>query len=174
VSRFGLTTGDVVAGLGLAESTPGPLIMVVQFLGFVAAYRQPGSLPPFVAGTLGAAITVWATFAPSFLWIFLGAPYVERLRQNRHLRAALSLITAAVVGVVASLGLTFAAVVLFGQVGTVSPLGHAVPWPDWTSLRGFASAIAVGAFVAMWRFRVPVPWIVVASAAAGLGWSVLR
>jgi chromate transporter len=174
VTRFGLATADVVAGLGLAESTPGPLILVVEFLGFLAAYRAPGSLPPTVAGALGALVTVWATFVPSFLWIFLGAPYVERLRDNDHLRAALSMITASVVGVIASLALTFAASVSFDEVRSVSPLGHPVPWPVWLSLRGLAAAIAIVSFVAMWRFKVSVVWIVLASATAGLAWSTLR
>jgi chromate transporter len=174
VTRFSVATTDVVAGLGLAESTPGPLIMVVQFLGFLAAYRDPGSLPPVVAGTLGAFVTVWATFAPSFLWIFLGAPYVERLRGNAELRAALSMITACVVGVIASLALTFAAAVLFRDVGSLAPAGHAVPWPDLASIRPFAALVAGAAFVAMWRYKVPVPWIVAISAAAGLAWAAVR
>jgi chromate transporter len=148
--------------------------MVVQFLGFLAAYRDPGSLPPVVAGTLGALVTVWATFAPSFLWIFLGAPYVERLRGNAELRAALSMITACVVGVIASLALTFAAAVLFRDVGSVAPAGHAVPWPDLSSIRPFAALVAGAAFVAMWRYKVPVPWIVAVSAAAGLAWAAVR
>jgi chromate transporter len=174
VTRFSVTTTDVVTGLGLAESTPGPLILVVQFLGFLAAYRDPGSLPPFVAGTLGALVTVWATFAPSFLWILLGAPYVERLRGNDDLREALSMITACVVGVIASLALTFAAAVLFRDVASVAPARHAVPWPDLTSVRPFAALVAGAAFVAMWRYKVPVPWIVGASASAGLAWAAVR
>ena len=174
VARFSVTTTDVVAGLGLAESTPGPLILVVQFLGFLAAYRDPGALPPFVAGSLGALVTVWATFAPSFLWIFLGAPYVERLRGNERLRGALSMITASVVGVIASLALTFAAAVLFREVGSVTPVGHPIPWPDVGSVRPFAAVIAAAAFVAMWRYKVPVPWIVGASAVAGLAMAAVR
>ena len=174
VARFGLATTDVVAGLGLAETTPGPLIMVVQFLGFLAAYRSPGSLAPVVAGTIGAAVTVWATFVPSFLWIFLGAPYIERLRSEPRLRAALSTITASVVGVISSLAVTFGAAVLFEDVGIASPVGHAIPSPVWASIDGFALAVAAAAFAAMWRFRVAVPWIVLASAGAGLLWSALR
>ncbi|HSL11425.1 MAG TPA: chromate efflux transporter [Actinomycetota bacterium] len=174
VSRFSVATADVVAGLGLAESTPGPLIMVVQFLGFLAAYRDPGSLPPFVAGLLGALVTVWATFAPSFLWIFLGAPYVERMRGNQRVRGAFSMVTASVVGVIGSLALTFAAAVVFTDVSSVAPLGHGVPWPVWSSVEPFAAVVAIAAFVAMWRYTVPVPWIVAISAVGGLLWSVLR
>ena len=98
----------MVVGLGLAETTPGPLIMVVEFVGFVGAYQHPGGLDPLVAGVLGAVVVTWATFAPCFLWIFLGAPYVERLRGNVRLSAALETITAAVVGVIANLAVTFA------------------------------------------------------------------
>ena len=107
VQQFGwLLPGQMVTGLGLAESTPGPLIMVTEFVGFLGAYRHPGGMAPTVAGVLGAMVTTWATFAPCFLWIFLGAPYVERLRRNRALSAALSTITAAVVGAIASLALS--------------------------------------------------------------------
>jgi len=159
VVRYGwLSPGDVVAGLGLAESTPGPLIMVVQFVGFLAAYRFPGDLPPLVAGVLGSAVTVWATFAPCFLWIFLGAPYVERLRGDRRLGAALGAITAAVVGVIASLALTFGVHVLFDRIEVVTTLGAAVPVPDIGTVDPFALAIAATAFVAIHRFRAnPAP-----------------
>ncbi len=103
-----LTAGEMVRGLALAESTPGPLILVVQFVAFVGAYHAPGSLEPWVAGVLGALLTVWVTFVPCFLFIFLGAPYVERLRDNRALSSALTGITAAVVGVIGSLAVFFA------------------------------------------------------------------
>ena len=109
VHHYGwLLPGQMVTGLGLAESTPGPLIMVTEFVGFIGAYRNPGGLDPLVAGVLGATVTTWATFAPCFLWIFLGAPYVERLRGNRALTAALSSVTAAVGGGVRNLAVTFA------------------------------------------------------------------
>jgi len=108
VRRFALSPDDVVAGLALAETTPGPLILVVEFYGFLAAYRSPGTLTPAVAGALGAAVTVWATFAPCFLWVFLGAPWVERLRANRALRSALAAVTAAVVAAVATVTATAA------------------------------------------------------------------
>jgi chromate transporter len=95
-------------GLGMAETTPGPLIMVVQFVGFMAAYRDPGTLPPLLAGTLGGLLATWATFVPCFLWIGLGAPFIERLRDNKPLGGALAGITAAVVGVILNLAIWFA------------------------------------------------------------------
>ncbi|OYY83562.1 MAG: chromate transporter, partial [Rhizobiales bacterium 35-66-30] len=109
VDTFGwLAPGEMVDGLGLAETTPGPLIMVLQFVGFLAAYRAPGVLDPLLAGCLGALLTTWVTFAPCFFWIFLGAPYIEALRGNKAISSALSAITAAVVGVVMNLALWFA------------------------------------------------------------------
>jgi chromate transporter len=174
VGRFGLYGSDVVAGLGLAETTPGPLILVVEFLGFLAAYRDPGNLSPTVAGLLGAAVTLWATFAPCFLWIFLGAPWVERLRASRRLRGALSAVTAAVVGVIVSLSVTVAVLVLFEDVRTVTPFRAPIPWPALASVNGFHLFIAAAAFVAIRRFHVHVVWVVIASAAAGLLWSLVR
>jgi chromate transporter len=169
IVRFGwLSPSDVVTGLGLAESTPGPLIMVLEFVGFLAAYRFPGDLPPLVAGVLGAAVTVWATFAPCFLWIFLGAPYVERLRGDRRLGAALGAITAAVVGVIASLALTFGVHVLFDRVRTVEPLGSPVPLPDAGTLDVVALAIAVASFVAIFTFRRNPALVALACGLAGL------
>ena len=120
VHRFGwLKPAEMMDGLGMAETTPGPLIMVVQFVGFMGAYRNPGDLPPLVAGMLGAVITVWVTFVPCFFWIFLGAPYIERLRGNLNLSAALSSITAAVVGVVLNLAIWFGIHVLFETITEV-------------------------------------------------------
>ena len=110
---------EMMDGLGMAETTPGPLIMVVQFVGFMGAYRNPGGLPPLAAGVLGSVITVWVTFVPCFFWIFLGAPYIERLRGNLNLSAALSSITAAVVGVVLNLAIWFGIHVLFENVAEV-------------------------------------------------------
>jgi chromate transport protein ChrA len=108
VEGFGwLGPGEMLDGLGMAETTPGPLIMVLQFVGFMAAFRDPGSLPPLLAGTLGGLLATWVTFTPCFLWIFLGAPFVELLRGNRALTAALSAITAAVVGVILNLAIWF-------------------------------------------------------------------
>jgi chromate transporter len=174
VRRFGLSPADVVAGLALAETTPGPLILVVEFYGFLAAYRNPGALPPVAAGVIGAAVTVWATFAPCFLWVFLGAPWVERLRTNRALRAALAAVTAAVVGVIASLALTVAAGVLFDDVRIVKPFWASIPVPVPSSIDLFSLAVAGAAFVAIRRFRVNVAWVALGGAAAGLASAVVR
>jgi chromate transporter len=174
VRRFGLTGADVVAGLALAETTTGPLILVVEFYGFLAAYRSPGSLSPVAAGMLGAAVTLWATFAPCFLWVFLGAPWIERLRTNRGLRAALAAVTAAVVGVIASLALTVAAGVLFDELRTVQPFWAPIPVPVLSSIDLFSVAVAAVAFVAIRRFRINVAWVALAGAIAGLGLAVVR
>ena len=169
VGVFGwLRPGQMAVGLGLAESTPGPLIMVVEFVGFVGAYTHPGSLPPLVAGVLGATIAVWATFAPCFLWIFLGAPFIERIRGNVRLASALQTVTAAVVGVIANLAATFAAVTLFREVRTVEVIGGRIPVPVWSEIDMFAVAVAAIAFVALWRFHRPVVPVILASATAGL------
>jgi chromate transporter len=169
VEHFGwLDPGQMVTGLGLAESTPGPLIMVTEFVGFLGAYRFPGGLDPVVAGILGATVTVWATFAPCFLWIFLGAPFIERLRGNKVLNAALSSVTAAVVGVIGNLAVTFTVVTLFGLVRQGRLLGVTFPVPDLSSLDVFACLLAVAGFVALWKYRLNVLWLVSGSAMAGL------
>jgi chromate transporter len=133
VSHYGwLGPAEMVRGLALAETTPGPLIMVVQFVAFVAAYRDPGSLNPWVAAVLGSLITTWVTFVPCFLFVLLGAPYVERLRSNRSLSAALTGITAAVVGVIANLAVYFALHTLFAETKQIDsgPLNLTVPVLD--------------------------------------------
>ncbi|MFP5455450.1 MAG: chromate efflux transporter, partial [Alphaproteobacteria bacterium] len=133
VGTYGwLQPGEMLNGLGLAETTPGPLIMVVQFVGFLAAYRGSTGLPPLAAATLGAILTTWVTFLPCFLWIFAGAPFVERLRGNKALSAALSAITAAVVGVILNLALWFAIHTLFGQVRRIAfgPFAFDAPVPS--------------------------------------------
>jgi chromate transporter len=169
VQHFGwLEPGQMVTGLGLAESTPGPLIMVTQFVGFLGAYRFPGGLDPVVAGLLGATVTVWATFAPCFLWIFLGAPYIERLRGNRALNSALSAVTAAVVGVILNLAVTFGIVALFESVRRGELMNVTFPVPSPSSLDVFALALAVAGFVALWKYRLNVLWVVSGSAVAGL------
>lgn len=172
VQTYGwLLPGQMVVGLGLAESTPGPLIMVLEFVGFVGAYQNPGDLDPLLAGTLGAFVAVWATFVPCFLWIFLGAPYIESLRGNRRLAAALQAVTAAVVGVIANLAVTFAVSVLFEDVGTIALLGRfEVPSPVWSSIDWFATAVAVVAFVGLWRFKWKVLPVIGVCALAGLIW----
>jgi chromate transporter len=147
VERHGwITPAQMLDGLGLAESTPGPLILVVQFVGFLAAYQVAGAAHPLLAGTLGALITVWVTFVPCFLWIFLGAPYVEALRGNHALNSALAAITAAVVGVIANLALWFATHVLFA---TVSAAGV----PDFASVRWLPLALTLVALLVMFVLR---------------------
>jgi chromate transporter len=169
VGVFGwLRPGQMAVGLGLAESTPGPLIMVVEFVGFVGAYQHPGGLPPLVAGVLGATVVVWATFAPCFLWVFLGAPSIERIRGNVRLASALQTVMAAVVGVIANLAVTFGVVTLFRAVRTVDVLGGELPVPVWSEVDPFAVAVAGVVFVALWRLHWPVIPMIAASAAAGL------
>jgi chromate transporter len=169
VVRFGwLSASEMAVGLSLAETTPGPLIMVVVFVGFLAAYREPESLAPVAAGVAGALVVAWATFVPSFLWIFLGAPSVERLRGNERLAGALTAITASVVGVIANLALVFATSVLFDEVNVRTPFGHEVAVPVLGSADLLAIAVAVGSFVAIRRFRVNVVWVIVAAGLVGL------
>lgn len=155
VDTFGwLAPGEMVDGLGLAETTPGPLIMVLQFVGFLAAYRAPGALDPLLAGCLGALLTTWVTFAPCFFWIFLGAPYVEALRGNKAISSALSAITAAVVGVVMNLAVWFALHVVFRDVRTLPILGVGPDVPVFASIDWWAAALSAGAMIAMLRFKV--------------------
>jgi chromate transporter len=169
VGTFGwLRPGQMTVGLGLAESTPGPLIMVVEFVGFVGAYQDPGGLPPFVAGLLGALVVVWATFAPCFLFVFLGAPSIERIRGDVRLASALQAVTAAVVGVIANLAVMFAEVTLFGTVRIVPVPGGELTLPVWREVDPFAVAVAVVAFMGLWRLRWRVVPVIAASALAGL------
>ena len=168
VQTYGwISAGDMVTGLGLAETTPGPLIMVVQFVGFLAAYNNPGSLPPLVAGMLGALLTVWVTFLPCFFFIFAGAPYVERLRHNVALRHALAGIGAAVVGVILNLALFFALNTAFATVNAQQWGPIHVNVPDLSSIRWSSVVITGLAAVLIFRFRVPT--LVVLGACAGLG-----
>lgn len=163
-----LAPGEMLDGLGLAETTPGPLILVVQFVGFMGAFRNPGALPPMLAGTLGAAITVWVTFVPCFAWIFLGAPYIESLRGNRSLQAALSSITAAVVGVILNLSIWFGLHVLFGRVDEThfGPLRLLVP--AISTLDVGATGLAALAMLAMFRFELGLPKTLAGSAVLGV------
>jgi len=175
VVQYGwVTTSQMVTGLGLAESTPGPLIMVTEFVGFVGSYQHPGSLDPLVAGVLGAIVATWATFAPCFLWIFLGAPFIEQLRGNERLAMGLTTITAAVVGVVLNLAVWFAVNTLFTTVNERQILGGPVPVPVWSSIDGFAVAVAVVCFVGLWRLRWNVVLVVIGSAIAGLVYTLAR
>jgi chromate transporter len=154
VGTFGwLRPGEMLDGLGMAETTPGPLIMVTQFVGFLAAFRDAGTMAPMLAATLGAILTTWVTFVPCFLWIFAGAPFIERLRGNKALSAALTAITAAVVGVIFNLAIWFAIHTLFGQTIAVrSPTGSFdVPVP--ASINIAAVALALAAAIAIFRFK---------------------
>lgn len=169
VETYGwLRAGEMLDGLGLAETTPGPLILVLQFVGFLAGFRAPGTLPPLLAGGLGAALTLWATFAPCFFWIFLGAPYVEALRGNRAISAALGAITAAVVGVIMNLALWFGLHVVFREVRRVEFMGLTPDWPVLASLDWRAALLCAFALVAMLRFRLGMAKTLAASALAGL------
>jgi len=174
VSGFGwLQPGEMLDGLGMAETTPGPLILVLQYVGFLAAYRDPGVLPPWLAGTLAAMLTLWVTFVPCFLWIFLGAPYVERLRANRGLNAALSAITAAVVGVILNLAVWFALHTIFGEVRETAAFGLRLWLPVWQTVQLPSLALAAGAALAMFRFRVGMMPTLAASALLGCGYFLL-
>ena len=169
VEAYGwLAPGEMLTGLGLAETTPGPLIMVVQFVGFLAAYRDPGTLAPMSAGILGAALTVWVTFVPCFIWIFLGAPYLERLRGNRRLAGTMRAITAAVVGVIANLALWFALHVLFTQIDErqAGPIHLLVPRLD--SVDPTSALIAAASLVAILVLRVHMLVVLAAAASAGV------
>jgi chromate transporter len=171
VETYGwLAPGEMLDGLGLAETTPGPLIMVVQFVAFLGAWRHPGGLDPLAAGILGSAVTTWATFAPCFLWIFLGAPYIEALRGNRALSSALTGITAAVVGVILNLAVWFALHTLFGRVDEIHRLGVRLLVPDWGTLDPAALVLAVFAFLALFRWKIGMLKTLAASAVAGLVW----
>ncbi|HEX2704613.1 MAG TPA: chromate transporter, partial [Candidatus Lustribacter sp.] len=173
VQTYGwISASDMVTGLGLAETTPGPLIMVVQFVGFLAAYNHPGSLPPLFAGVLGASITVWVTFLPCFFFIFLGAPYVEKLRHSQALGHALTGIGAAVVGVILNLALWFALNTAFATVTVTwwGPVQLFVPrWPTvvWASL-----AITALAAVLVFRFKISTLRVLAACAAVGVAAAV--
>ncbi|MFB0872079.1 MULTISPECIES: chromate efflux transporter [unclassified Sphingobium] len=168
VDTFGwLRPGEMLDGLGMAETTPGPLIMVTQFVGFLAAFRDAGTMPPLVAATLGAVLTTWVTFVPCFLWIFAGAPFIERLRGNSALSAALTAITAAVVGVILNLALWFAIHTLFRRVIVVPTPTGAIDLPALGSIDWPAAVLAVGALVAVFRFRVAVLPVLAVCAAIG-------
>lgn len=149
-----LTPAEMLDGLGLAESTPGPLIMVTQYVGFLGAYRRPGGLSPLLAGTLGGLLTTWVTFVPCFLWIFAGAPFIERLRENRALAGALSAITAAVVGVILNLALWFALHYWFHTVAEHRAGALVLSVPDIGTIDGFAILLSLVALIAIFRFRL--------------------
>ncbi len=163
-----LNPQEMLDGLGMAETTPGPLIQVVQFVGFMGAWRNPGALPPMLSGVIGSIVTTWATFAPCFLFIFVGAPYVEYLRNNRRLSAALRGITAAVVGVVMNLAVWFALHTLFGELRTVSLGAASLQVPVVETVDWKAAAITLGSAIAMFRFKVGMLPTLAAAALAGV------
>ena len=168
-----LSPGQMLDGLGLAETTPGPLIQVVQFVAYLGAHGHPGGLPPLAAAVIASVIVTWVTYVPCFLWIFAGAPYIEALRGNRSLTAALSAITAAVVGVVLNLAVWFSMHVLFGRVDDVRHGPLIVHSPDWGTLRPGPLAIAVLAAALLFRFRLGMMQTLGVCVGAGLAWSLL-
>ena len=163
-----LSPGEMLNGLGMAETTPGPLIMIVQFVGFMGAYRNPGQLDPITAGILGSMITTWVTFAPCFLWIFLGGPYIEKLRNNKLLASALSAITAAVVGVILNLAVWFSFHVIFKTVNEVF-IGFIHVWvPVWGTIEYASLAIAVGALISSLLLKIGMIPTLLISAVIGV------
>ncbi|WP_420794298.1 chromate efflux transporter [Sphingosinicella microcystinivorans] len=167
VGSFGwLRPHEMMDALGLAETTPGPLILVTQFVGFVAAWRENGG--SVGAGILGALLTTWVTFAPCFLWIFVGAPYVERLRGNRALASALAAITAAVVGVIANLGVWFGVHFLFARTVRLDAGPFDAALPDWASLDAAALVLTVLLGVIAWRWRIGIGRLLLIGIALGL------
>ncbi|MDC9822766.1 chromate efflux transporter [Devosia sp. ZB163] len=169
VQNFGwLRPGEMVDGLALAETTPGPLVMVLSFVGFLAAYRDPGGLDPLLAGLLGSALTTWVTFVPCFLWIFLGGPYIEKLRSNRELSGALSAITAAVVGVILNLAIWFGLHVLFREVGTFTAGPVSVATPNLMTVNLAAVALSIVAGVCLFRLKVGITWTLAVCGGMGL------
>ncbi|MCB1332999.1 MAG: chromate efflux transporter [Roseivivax sp.] len=169
VGHYGwLAPGEMLDGLGMAETTPGPLIMVLQFVGFMGALRESGWSAPLLAGTLGGLLATWVTFAPCFAWIFLGAPWMERLRKNTALSSALSAVTAAVVGVILNLAIWFAMHVIWREVVplTLGPLRLALPVPgsvDW-----WAAALSALALVAVFRLKLGMVPVLAGAAALGI------
>ncbi|WP_436283748.1 chromate efflux transporter [Rhizobium sp. LjRoot258] len=170
-----LQPGEMLDGLALAETTPGPLVLVLCFVGFLAGYRNPVLMAPLAGGVLGAFLAAWATFVPSFIWIFAGAPYIEKLRNNENLSAALEAITAAVVGVIFNLALWFGLHVLFAEVGRVGLLSGktglpiaSLSWPQWWTLDIAALGIFVLASVLLFRFKAGILTVIGVSTAAGL------
>ena len=154
VEHFGwLKTGQMMDGLGLAETTPGPLIMVLQFVGFMGGWTHPGSLQPAIAATIGALLTTWVTFTPCFLWVFLGGPHIEQLRSNRTITMALSAITAAVVGVVLNLAIWFG-------LHVFHPQPHVIDW--------FAVLLSATALLALLRWKIGVVAVIIGGGMIGL------
>jgi chromate transporter len=169
VETYGwLQPGEMLDGLGMAETTPGPLIMVLQFVGFMGAFRDPGALSPLMAGALGGLIATWVTFVPCFLFIFLGAPFIETLRGNRALHGALSAITAAVVGVILNLALWFSVHTIFRETFPVRGFGFSFDAPVLASVDGWALALSAAAVLAIFRFGAGMIATLAATSAAGV------
>ena len=169
VENYGwLKPGEMLDGLGMAETTPGPLIMVLQFVGFMAAFRDSGTLSPMLAGTLGGLLATWVTFTPCFLWIFLGAPFIEVLRDNKALNGALSTITAAVVGVVLNLAVWFAIHTVFRETIPVRTFPFAFDAPNLASVDPWALALSAAAAVAIFRLKVGMIQTLAGCCAAGV------
>jgi len=174
VETYGwLQPGEMLDGLGMAETTPGPLIQVVQFVGFMGAYRDAGALSPLWAGVVGSVITTWVTFVPCFLWIFLGAPYIEYFRNVKALADTLSGITAAVVGVIANLALWFFLHTIFETVHEESVWRLRLFIPEWGTLNYASLAISLGAFWALSRFKTGVFTTLAVSTVLGLTYYML-
>ncbi|MBB4659321.1 chromate efflux transporter [Parvularcula dongshanensis] len=167
-----LEPGEMLDGLGMAETTPGPLIQVVQFVGYLGGYREAGSLGPVASGIVASIIVTWVTFAPCFLWIFLGAPFIERLRNVALLTAALSAVTAAVVGVILNLSVWFALHVAFEDLREVRGAGGQLLVPNLASVDPAAVVIAACALVAMLRYKLGMITVLAVSAAAGMAYSL--
>jgi len=169
VETYGwLRPGEMLDGLGMAETTPGPLIMVVQFVGFLAAFRHPGALLPMLAGTLGGLLATWCTFVPCFLWIGLGAPFIERLRDNKPVNGALAGITAAVVGVILNLAIWFALHTWFQEVRHLRGFGLSFDVPVLSSVDPWALLLSAAAMVAIFRFKAGMIQTLLACSAAGI------
>jgi chromate transporter len=159
---------EMLDGLGMAETTPGPLIMVLQFVGFMAAFRDHGTLSPMLAGTLGGLLATWVTFTPCFLWIFLGAPFIETLRGNKGLGGALSAITAAVVGVILNLSIWFALHTVFRETTPARSFGLSFDMPVLSSVDWPALILAVAAATAVFRFNAGMLTVLGGACAAGV------
>ncbi len=169
VGTYGwLAPGEMLDGLGMAETTPGPLIMVTQFVGFMGAFRDAGTLSPLLAGVLGGLLTTWVTFAPCFAWILLGAPFMEGLRSNRALSAALATVTAAVVGVILNLAVWFALHVVFGEVRVFERAGLRLDVPVLASVDPAAALLSAAALVAVFRLRLGMLTVLGGAAAIGV------
>jgi chromate transporter len=159
---------EMLDGLGMAETTPGPLIMVLQFVGFMAAFRDPGALPPMLAGTLGGLLATWVTFTPCFLWIFTGAPFIETLRGNKGLAGALTAITTAVVGVILNLSIWFALHTVFRETTPVRSLGLSFDMPVLSSVDIPALVLAIAAATAVFRFNLGMLTVLGGACVAGV------